>query len=89
MSEKMVWCISTETGREIEHPESVTKDSALMHRMGLIIKPQVQKLTTKEAVLKITEAETVEAVNALMEGETRQACIDAAEKVKAKLTEKK
>lgn len=85
MSEKMILCFNQENGHLVEHPESVTRDHALMLRMGLRVKPEAYKLSTKEVLVSIKDAKTVDGIDLIMDGETRQPCIDAAEEKKNKL----
>ena len=87
MADKMIMCLNPETGIECEMPERVTKDAGHMKHLGMVVKPQIQKLSTKEVQIKLSDAKTVEEINIIMEGEQRPDCISSAEKMKTKLTE--
>lgn len=84
MSE-MVKCYNPENGHEVEMPEHVTKDSGWMRHLGLVVKPEVKTISTKEIEVKIKDAKTIEELELIMEGETREACIKAAEKKRKQL----
>lgn len=86
--EKMIWCVNTETGNEVEMTETVTKDAGMMARLSLMVKPTIKTISQKEVMVKLKDATTVEEINAIMEGEDREKCIESAEQRKQELTKK-
>lgn len=86
---KMVMCVNIETGRECEFPEHVANDKGWLEgHLGFKIKPTLKKLSQKEVLVKIQDAKTVEEIDAIMDGEDREQCVNAASATKLKLTTK-